>query len=566
MIGGIGVFVYIRCESEELERIEYKPDYPFSRLHITLYEGNDIAYAKKLYSLLAKRGWHFKLSFEESRRLTEKTIGSKTPNDLFLQNIELLFKEILGKSVSEFLKNNIDNDSKLGLIKKILDQLYKYLSVHSIDKKIESYYKDQESINNLPSYIDESKNSTYVENYLSVNPLFFDNTPVEKPVPDAIFVTPPEYARDMAKCALDAFGNDSRKIDFGDSAVGTGALFLALKNLLYETNEAKNTKYEISSAIGIDIDEKMAKEASFRYGKRGLAIIYGDSISPDINLGSQRNLMLVNPPYNRQEHIPKKYRLQARQLAKEQTGINIMGDAGLYVYHLLIMDKWLSKDGVAVWLLPSFFLQSKYGEAVRQYLLNKVQLIRLHIYNDKKLQFENFYISTTIVIFKKEIPEESVGIIVSYGESMVKPSFNAMVDRKSFLETSGNWRKIVNRTNENQDLNNCDSKQIKFEDLFDIKRGLATGANSFFVMKRIEAEKRGIPDFALKPLLPKARYLNSLIINSQDDGYPDVEPQLVLIDCNLDEEIIRKKYPDFFNYLQVAKEKGKDGKSILNGP
>jgi Type I restriction-modification system methyltransferase subunit len=566
LIGGIGVFVYIRCESEELERIEYKPDYPFSRLHITLYEGNDIAYAKKLYSLLAKRGWHFKLSFEESRRLTEKTIGSKTPNDLFLQNIELLFKEILGKSVSEFLKNNIDNDSKLGLIKKILDQLYKYLSVHSIDKKIESYYKDQESINNLPSYIDESKNSTYVENYLSVNPLFFDNTPVEKPVPDAIFVTPPEYARDMAKCALDAFGNDSRKIDFGDSAVGTGALFLALKNLLYETNEAKNTKYEISSAIGIDIDEKMAKEASFRYGKRGLAIIYGDSISPDINLGSQRNLMLVNPPYNRQEHIPKKYRLQARQLAKEQTGINIMGDAGLYVYHLLIMDKWLSKDGVAVWLLPSFFLQSKYGEAVRQYLLNKVQLIRLHIYNDKKLQFENFYISTTIVIFKKEIPEESVGIIVSYGESMVKPSFNAMVDRKSFLETSGNWRKIVNRTNENQDLNNCDSKQIKFEDLFDIKRGLATGANSFFVMKRIEAEKRGIPDFALKPLLPKARYLNSLIINSQDDGYPDVEPQLVLIDCNLDEEIIRKKYPDFFNYLQVAKEKGKDGKSILNGP
>lgn len=558
--------MYIRCESEELERIEYKPDYPFSRLHITLYEGNDIAYAKKLYSLLAKRGWHFKLSFEESRRLTEKTIGSKTPNDLFLQNIELLFKEILGKSVSEFLKNNIDNDSKLGLIKKILDQLYKYLSVHSIDKKIESYYKDQESINNLPSYIDESKNSTYVENYLSVNPLFFDNTPVEKPVPDAIFVTPPEYARDMAKCALDAFGNDSRKIDFGDSAVGTGALFLALKNLLYETNEAKNTKYEISSAIGIDIDEKMAKEASFRYGKRGLAIIYGDSISPDINLGSQRNLMLVNPPYNRQEHIPKKYRLQARQLAKEQTGINIMGDAGLYVYHLLIMDKWLSKDGVAVWLLPSFFLQSKYGEAVRQYLLNKVQLIRLHIYNDKKLQFENFYISTTIVIFKKEIPEESVGIIVSYGESMVKPSFNAMVDRKSFLETSGNWRKIVNRTNENQDLNNCDSKQIKFEDLFDIKRGLATGANSFFVMKRIEAEKRGIPDFALKPLLPKARYLNSLIINSQDDGYPDVEPQLVLIDCNLDEEIIRKKYPDFFNYLQVAKEKGKDGKSILNGP
>lgn len=97
--------------------------------------------------------------------------------------------------------------------------------------------------------------------------------------------------------------------------------------------------------------------------------------------------------------------------------------------------------------------------------------------------------------------------------------------------------------------------KIKFEDIFEIKRGLATGANSFFVMERSEAKIKCIPDIAIKPLLPKARYLKSLIINSKYDGYPDVEPQLVLIDSDLDEELIRNKYPPFYDYLQLAKLK-----------
>lgn len=44
--------IYIRCESAELEGLEYKRDFPFSRLHITLYEGNDIIFAKDLYKVL----------------------------------------------------------------------------------------------------------------------------------------------------------------------------------------------------------------------------------------------------------------------------------------------------------------------------------------------------------------------------------------------------------------------------------------------------------------------------------------------------------------------------------
>jgi len=57
------------------------------------------------------------------------------------------------------------------------------------------------------------------------------------------------------------FGENTNEIHFGDSAIGTGVLFLALRHYIDEVNETKGKNYFIASAIGVDIDEEMAKEA-----------------------------------------------------------------------------------------------------------------------------------------------------------------------------------------------------------------------------------------------------------------------------------------------------------------
>ena len=554
--------VYIKCESDELEEVKYKPDYPFSRLHITLYEGDDLRFSKKLYQLLESFKWNFTLYFQNKRGLIENKIGAKKHNSDFVKKIELLFNEILDININEFYQSCEDVNYRLELISKVLTSLNDFLKSNpQIAKKSENLTDN--SIIHSDHYIDASKkNITYNNNQLSFNTIYTQNIPyIEKPVQDAIYVTPPEYAREMAIRALDAFGEDVRPIEFGDSAVGTGALFLALKHLVDERNEKRNHKYIINSAIGVDIDEQMAKEAFIRCEKHGLTVIYGDAISPDINLGKPRNLMIVNPPYNRHENIPKDYRLQAAELVKDHLGITVKGDAGLFVYHLLIMDKWLSKDGIAVWLLPSIFLQSRYGKAIREYLVNNVQLLSLHVYDDERLQFDNTSVSTTIVTFKKKKREGSFEITLSHGDSAVSPSSIIKVKKEELLESLTNWRKVV-FYNEMVSLY-VSADSITFEDVFEIKRGLATGANNFFVMERREAIKKGIPDFALKPVLPKSRFLKSQIINSNKDGYPELEQQLVLIDCDLDEAVLEKEYPDFHKYLQSAKVKDENNKSII---
>ena len=551
--------VYLRCESEALEEIDYRPDFPFSRLHITLYEGSDYEYARSLFSLLNQIPWHFKLTFDLPKHLSERAMGSESPRRL---NYNSICKDILGENCLDVSKAIANNEQKLKVVKTILDELTRYLnSQNPKSEKIKSLYSDKESTQNSSNYVDESKQSSFLN---VEDQMIFDGFPenaVNKPVQDAIFVTPPEYARDMAQCALAAFGDDSKKIFFGDSAIGTGALFIAIKRLVDTVNNDENKNYSFGSAVGVDIDERMAKEAFLRCSKRDLVVIYGDATSPSIDLGEKRNMMIVNPPYNRHEEIPEEYRKKAKELAEAQTGIQVSASSGLYVYHLLIMDKWLDDNGVAVWLLPSIFLQSRYGRAVRQYLTSNVQLVRLHVYNEEKLQFDDTMISTTIVVFKKVHPIERQKVVITYGDSISEPQFSKTFDLGYLSRNINNWRSIIVNSKENEPKL---SLNIRFSALFDIKRGLATGANSFFVIERNKAKEYGIPDMALKPILPTARYLRSLVISAKDDGYPDVEPQMVLIDCDLDEKDIKSKFPGFYNYLQMAKQKDKYGKAIVD--
>ena len=543
--------VFLRCESEELEEIDYRPDYPYSRLHITLYEGSDRQYAETLYNELAKHPWLIRMTFTSPKSISKRTLGSKTSNEFDYQRA---YQEILNEERQFPNVEMLNFGQKLDLIRSILKKMSLYLRNLPPIKPIYVL----ESTKNLveKSEIECVSGGRYISSE-------FPEGIAELAEEDKM-VTSPEYARDMAACALELFGEDTREIHFGDSAIGTGALFIAIKRLVDVVNREQNKHYKFGSSIGIDIDRDRAQEAFKKCSTRKLQVVLGDALSPKTDLGSARNMMLVNPPYTRSSrtNIPIQYRKCAKQWAKDVTGIDIPGDAGLYVYHLLIMHKWLADDGIAVWLLPTAFLYAKYGKAIRDYLANKVQLLRLHIYNEKAVQFEKADIATTVVAFKNRIPDPKTTVRVTWGDSMEQPRSSVNMVLSQFSDSIQNWRNLIFDNFQERSFDN--SPKMEFSDLFDIKRGLATGANSFFVLKKEEAEAHGIPAIALRPILPKARYLQSLTIRDRGDGYPAVEPLLALIDCSLNESEIGERYPEFFDYLQQAKKKNDNGSAIID--
>ncbi len=309
----------------------------------------------------------------------------------------------------------------------------------------------------------------------------------------------------------------------------------------------------------------MAIETYLKCGKRGLSIVNGDVMSPEISWGGGcRNLMLANPPYLKEQSINDEYKMKIQKLVYDKTGIRVNGKADLSVYHFFLLKNWLCEGGISVWFIPNTVLQTNYGVQVKEYLLSEVELKQIHIYN-LDTHFDNADVSSTIIVFENK-PCSTDDFLFTYGESVTSPEYSKNMTKLDLLNNISNWmRPIYNAVHKKEEYQ-AEEGFIKFDDVFTIKRGgIATGANSFFVMERAVAHDLDIPEIALKPIVPKIRTLSEDIIEADEDGYPNVLQQLVLIDCDLPESEILTKYPEFYEFLQSGKQSKNGRKAVIEG-
>ena len=217
--------------------------------------------------------------------------------------------------------------------------------------------------------------------------------------------------------------------------------------------------------------------------------------------------------------------------------------AGLHCYFILSAHKWLSPDAICGWLIPSEFMDVNYGEKLKEYLLNKVHLIRVHRYNPENCKFDDALVSSCVVWFKNETMENNYNVEFSYGGTLEKPEVSRNVDRN----TLGKSRKWTHFPTKDEQLPNTHTPTLG--DFFTIKRGLATGDNDFFILSKEKIEELNLDMNFFTPILPSPRYLKCNEVFSDNHGNPRLDTQYFLLSCTLSEEEVKKNHPSIWNYL-----------------
>lgn len=349
------------------------------------------------------------------------------------------------------------------------------------------------------------------------------------------FATPFELALSLARYAHKTLGEG--KLRFLDPAIDTGSFYSALARAVPEAT--------MEAAVGIELDPLFAEAARNLWSKSGLQIVQGDFTK---QTPAQRfNLVLTNPPYVRHHHLEsgEKDRLKAR-LARS-LHMEISGLAGLYCYFLLLCHDWMEDQGLAIWLIPSEFMDVNYGVTLRRYLTERVTLLHIHRFCPTDVQFADALVSSAVVVFRKSPPPPGHHARFSFAGAIENPSTDALVPL-DILRHSRKWTQFPTRAAAEH------TGEPTLGDLFTIKRGLATGSNSFFILNAEETKTWDIPRRFLKPILPGSRYLTTDIIETKADGTPAVSPQLHLLDCSEPEEEIKASWPRFYEYLQKGRE------------
>ncbi len=338
----------------------------------------------------------------------------------------------------------------------------------------------------------------------------------------------------------------SAKIKFLDPAFGTGSFYSALLRTF--------ARSRIASAVGYEIDPEIGKSASQLWRETPLELHVEDftKASPPLTVGAKFNLLVCNPPYVRHHHLDTRKKRRLQEAVRSATGLSLNGLAGLYCYFLFLSHVWMAPNAVSAWLLPSEFMDVNYGRVVKRYLLNQVTLLRIHRFDPNDVQFEDALVSSAVVWFKLKKPHASHLIEFSYGGTLLKPDVSRLILRQDLKETM-KWTRFPKAAPQRDE---DDLKYSRVSDFFYVKRGVATGANSFFILTPEQAGRHEFPREFLRPVLPSARYLETDEIGSDAMGDPVLERRLLLLSCMLPENRVQKEHPTLWRYLLTGVDQG----------
>lgn len=351
------------------------------------------------------------------------------------------------------------------------------------------------------------------------------------------FATPTSLAREILAHGVSLLP-EGEPVRFLDPGIGTGSFYSAL--------HAVTKPGRIESAIGYEIDPHYGVPSRRLWRDYRLEVRQEDFTTAAPN-GQGANLLICNPPYVRHHHMDTARKADIQKRTYEACGVKINGLSGLYCYFMGLAHPFMAEDCVAAWLIPSEFMGVNYGQMIKRYLLEKVTLLQIHRYDPQDVQFDDALVSSAVVWIRNTPPPPDHQVIFTYGGTLAVPAIRRDV-RAAVLATEPKWTRYP------QAERGSVRAEISLGDLFDIKRGLATGDNRFFIMSRAQIEQHGLPIECFTPVLPSSRYITEDEIEADEDGLPILDKVLFLLDTRLPEDEIAARYPALKAYLDTGKK------------
>lgn len=324
------------------------------------------------------------------------------------------------------------------------------------------------------------------------------------------FATPGDLARAIVDETAACFPRGLTSLAMLEPSMGSGSFVSAALKVLGK---------RIRRIRGYELDEAFQRAASDLWKGFPVDVVHGDftRIAPEPIF----DLVLSNPPYVRHHGLEPAEKRRLQELIRARCGIGISGLAGLYCHFLLLSKAWMKHDAVGVWLIPSEWMSVNYGRSVRRFLVQNVKLLRIHKFDVADVRFSDALVSSCVVWFRNVEPDGG-DVKFTYGTSLKRP------DRVETLEASSlaadeKWPPCARESRK--------PAAWRIGDFFDIRRGIATGDNAFFVLTESEVEERKIPERFLRPILPSPRHLKVNHVEADERGLPVNAERRFLLDC-----------------------------------
>ncbi len=265
--------------------------------------------------------------------------------------------------------------------------------------------------------------------------------------------------------------------------------------------------------------------------------------------------IVCNPPYNKFQAIP--HRNEILDSIYEHTGVRYSSYTNLYLLFLIKSIYQLSDSGRLAYLIPSEFMNSEYGTAVKQMIIEK-RLLRavINFENDHEMFFNAT--TTCCILFLNHIPKTHASFYnLSSVEELqdLKPfdsSHGCIQVSYDRLRADQKWRSYLK-----QEALSAYANLKPISEFCYVTRGIATGANDFFCFSLSKAGKTGIPMKCLTKCICHSADVKSPIFDSADfERLSSADKTIYLLDAS------ENDYHDIAHYIEDGVKKGVNKKFL----
>jgi adenine-specific DNA-methyltransferase len=209
--------------------------------------------------------------------------------------------------------------------------------------------------------------------------------------------------------------------------------------------------------------------------------------------------VVANPPYVRHHNLSAEHKLLARHYSS-RFDLKVSSLSGSYVYFFLEALLRLNDGGRLVFITPTEFLDVRYGRAVKEALLNYCEIDEILVLEMDALAFEGVLTTSAIMIATRcKSPSGRF--------RLVEGKLNRSIERGRRVELPSGvapaalpWTPLLpSRAERIAPL--LDGRTAKLGDYCRVRRGIATGDNSFFAMTSVEVEQWDIEERFLVPVV-----------------------------------------------------------------
>jgi methylase of polypeptide subunit release factors len=307
--------------------------------------------------------------------------------------------------------------------------------------------------------------------------------------------------------------------------------------------------------IAIDTDPLatlLTRAALAVVGARDVQVLQQDYFSLTLPSYAGRTGFIANPPYVRHHDLSAEAKAWAAAAGK-RLGMAISGLAGLHALFFLATALNAHPGDVGCFVTSAEWLDTRYGQAIRQLLVERLGLRVLAMLDPQAVPFADAMTTAAITCFVMDSPAEQVALdLIDAPESLRLGTADATVERRQ-LAHAARWSPLLRRKIPLPDA----VERVPLRMIARVHRGVATGSNEFFILSRGRAARLGLLPWC-RPAITRA----AEILQANGVVHDGPERRLLLV---VAPDIDRRAHPALDAYLRLGEQEHEGKPAVAAG-